>query len=1135
MASGRKGEGDRRKWWPDKIRMRGPIAIGTALVAGIALLPAATAAAPVRRTPSNPPSTTKPVNRTVTLVTGDKVTVNENQRPIRIQPGPGRGRMNFAFRQGRVRGSNKTHSFVIPGDAVGMFGTGKLDDRLFDVTTLLDFGYDDASRADMPVMIADRRGGPALSPPGAQYDARGAAVGVRAAKVRKSAATAFWSGLTTRSGRARTLAGGIQKLWLDGQRRTLLNESIPQIGAPAAWKAGLTGKGVTIAVLDSGVDAKHQDFAGRISVQQNFTGQPSAADGVGHGTHVASIAAGSGAADGGKYRGVAPDAKIANGRVCESEFCSESSMIAGMVWAARTVRARVINISIGGGDTPGIDPLEGAVNELSDQTGALFVISAGNSGPKSIESPGSADAALTVGAVTKKDEQADFSSTGPRVGDSAIKPDISAPGAGIAAARAAGIPPIGEPVGTAYQRLDGTSMAAPHVAGAAAILAQKYPKWTGAQLKAALMASAKEVPNGAVFAQGAGRLDVARAVGQQLTTDPPSVSLPTQTWPHNDDKPVSREITYQNAGAKPVTVALRIDIKGPGGKPAPPSMFGLSAKSLTIAAGKTAKITVTADTRVAGLDGNYSGSIVATTSGTSAPILNTPIAIDREVESYNLTVKYTGTDGAPADAMAALTNYQDGVTRELIDQDEDGSVTLRVPRGRYMFEARFGLETVSGELTQPMVDMSKDTVISADFRRVKPARFAVDKPSARRADAVVSSIFRLDDGTVLGTATAYLDESEIRTASIGSSAPDDRYAAIVSAVFAEPGKEGAFEDSPYAYRLASATKGRMPNGFDKSVRIADLAQVSHREIKPSGMPKIGRACLAGVPGSEFGEGFALLLGSQIGKSQVDYVTPDAVTWQCLRVLGADDSSGPSLQLDQDPTVYRRQAYTQNWSAGVFGPGLGDVMNFIYPGVSQYPDGLSARLRSYSSGGRAQNGTFAGAGLGKVTLSLAGKKLAESGDADVLDYDGEFQAGMYRLDSELTQKYLPLSTRVNSSWTFPLVPTNKPGGVRPPMFAMRFTPKLDVNNAAPAGAGFSIPTWADWSAGASVSPLSTPVLDYSVDDGKTWKQAPVTPNGKEWKATVTNPASGFVSIRVTGKASSGVTARHTIIRAYAIKK
>ncbi|WP_231648290.1 S8 family serine peptidase [Saccharothrix sp. NRRL B-16348] len=253
----------------------------------------------------------------------------------------------------------------------------------------------------------------------------------------------------------------MKKVWLDGIRKPSLDRSVAQIGAPTAWQAGYTGQGVKVAVLDSGVDQTHPDLAGQEVAERNFTDDPDTTDRVGHGTHVAATIASAGE----KYRGVAPDARILDGKVCSLD-CSESWILAGMQWAVDQ-GADVINVSLGGTDTPGLDPLEEAVNTLSAQSGTLFVIAAGNSGrPGTVGSPGSADAALTVGAVDRQDGIAEFSSRGPRLGDGAVKPDITAPGVDIVAAKAA-TGSIGVPVGDGHVAVSGTSMASPHVAGAA--------------------------------------------------------------------------------------------------------------------------------------------------------------------------------------------------------------------------------------------------------------------------------------------------------------------------------------------------------------------------------------------------------------------------------------------------------------------------------------------------------------------------------------------------------------------------------------------------------------------------------------------------------------------------------------------
>ncbi|WP_328814044.1 S8 family peptidase [Nonomuraea cypriaca] len=630
------------------------MAASLAVAASLLLVPGAQAAV-------TPPAaftggTSAAAGDEITLITGDRVQVRAldgEHRTVTVTPAPRADGSVPNFQVLEADGGTT----VIPDD-IATLVPERLDAALFNVTELAEQGYG----AAIPLILTYAGNAAKAAIPAARQVRTLESIGGTGVTVATADAPAFGAELAKLAAPHARAAGplaGVSKIWLDRKVTAALETSVPRIGAPEAWAAGYDGTGMTVAVLDTGVDAAHPALTGKVADQRDFTGEDEKGDPHGHGTHVASTIAGVGAEGVGK--GVAPGAKVLNGRVLDTAGNGLLSwIIDGMEWAAGEKHAEIVNMSLGADGAGG--PMTTAVSQLTKQYGTLFVIAAGNSGCDAcVGSPGDAPEALTVGAVDRQDKLAPFSSKGPIAIDDSVKPDVTAPGVDIVAARTGG----------GQATMSGTSMATPHVAGAAALLRQARPGITGGELKSLLMATAEpgDIP---VDAQGAGRIDVAAALKGTVVASAGSVNF--GELPPGEEK--SLTVGYHNLGQAPAELTLSTG-----------DSFTVEPAALTVPASGAAEVKVTFKAGDAGL---VRQELTAATAGGPVRTLLTGSGEEKLVE---LRVRGIARDGRDGRGGFTVLNLDEGTlvgrtlpgnpALECTDQKYGSGTCLLVKPGTY--------------------------------------------------------------------------------------------------------------------------------------------------------------------------------------------------------------------------------------------------------------------------------------------------------------------------------------------------------------------------------------------------------------------------------------------------------------------
>jgi subtilisin family serine protease len=482
------------------------------------------------------------------------------------------------------------------------------------------------------------------------------------------------------------------------------------INAPKVWSSlGSRGAGVTVAIIDTGIDYMHEalgkGFGPGFKVKGGWDFVNNDADPMddnGHGTHVAGIVAG----QSDTITGVAPDVTLIAYKVLGATGGgSESNVIAAIERAVdpnqdgnTADHVDVANLSLGGGGNPD-DPGCVAIDNAS-AAGVTFAISAGNAGGSgttfhSIGSPGTARSAITVGASDLGDNIASFSSRGPNMKNIAIKPDVIAPGVSI----------LSSLPGNHYGPLSGTSMASPHVAGAAALLKSLHHDWTPQQIKLALMNNATLLHD-EIMAGGAGRIDTYAAATGTIRIDPPSVSLglaPIEqtSWT------ATRSLHLTNSGTQPVTYTVKSNvIVGETVTPSPATVTvpagGAADISLNFAVDNA--LTVGSSASLTG-----GGQIVLANSAVPADVRNIQFAFSKAART---TVTF---DRAYPDTRWINNARTSIITGAFLDENTSEVLTLPGSWDMVIYTPEFskaGAITGADFIAREAITLNKDTTIA---------------------------------------------------------------------------------------------------------------------------------------------------------------------------------------------------------------------------------------------------------------------------------------------------------------------------------------------------------------------------------------------------------------------------------------
>ncbi len=572
---------------------------------------------------------------------------------------------------------------------------------------------------------------------------------------------------------------------------------------------------VTVAVVDTGINDTHPDLQGRVTDRIDLTkSEPihpaTGTDVDGHGTYMAGIVAGAGAA--GEHAEAAPDVKLVDIRILKhsgDRNVGEKRVRDGVEYAVTEADADVVLLSL---DSVGSAPeiIESTV-EWARERGVLVVASAGNRhGPRRITTPGTSEAALTVGATDGTDRALNRGSTGPTL-DGRFKPDLLAPGAGITGPRA------GYGSGDETTRnvtRTGTSVSAAVVAGAGARLLASEPGLSPTAVERRLKSTARPLTEASGYGAASGVVDPDRARNPDIVTDG-VVDLGVIS----DDRPVTQTVTLENHGREHQALRLDTDLDNLDTGTSVDDALTVNRSRITLDPGEEATIEIRVDGGIP--SGAYAGTIGYTIDSESRSI-----AVGF-VRGGKVTVeKRSLSPGDRVDGNELLVFTEDDTHTELLDF-EDGTASFVAGGGTYVLWSA-GIDEPTGSLIllSERLRVDGDTHVVLDEAETTP--IGVD------ADALVEAYGPLENRSVSASMVTRKGDSTQRLSRLVRDADTrtiraspDRNTSVTTAYLLTTPAEGGTLDSSDVFHLSSHHRNTQWTS-PREVRPRDLETTEYR-------------------------------------------------------------------------------------------------------------------------------------------------------------------------------------------------------------------------------------------------------------------------------------------------------------------